>query len=312
MGQRPGATVQKVKDLLLADGSGWDLDKLNEAFFEVDVADILKIPIGRAGTDDYVAWNYTKNGQFSVRSAYHLKQHLKSMAAGRPGSSMNCVEHKGWLSLWAAKVPAKAKIHCWRLAKNGLAVGEELRRRSIKYGVRCIVCSREETLHHRFWACPHSKRTWEVLREHTTLALNMPPHDCRSHGEFQHWLLTWFASLKDDELNIIIMALYHLWLARNEARDEPMIEDPEKTARRILFLVEEWGNLRSDSPPRSQGSAEQWRPPENGWHKVNVDSSFDGKVMHGGGGLIIRDHHGVPLAGGCHFSPMSPIRRGLS
>jgi hypothetical protein len=34
--------------------------------------------------------------------------------------------------------------------------------------------------------------------------------------------------------------------------------------------------------------------------------------LHGGGGLIIRDHHGVPLAGGCHFSPMFPIRRGLS
>jgi hypothetical protein len=50
-------------------------------FFEVDVTDILKIPVGRAGTDDYVAWNYTNNGIFSVRSAYHLKQHLnwKSM-----------------------------------------------------------------------------------------------------------------------------------------------------------------------------------------------------------------------------------------
>jgi hypothetical protein len=93
MGHKPGVSVQKVKDLLLPDGSGWNIDKLNEALFEANFADILKIPIGRARTDDYVAWNYTKNGQFSVRSAYHLKQHLKSMAAGRPGSSMNCAEH---------------------------------------------------------------------------------------------------------------------------------------------------------------------------------------------------------------------------
>jgi hypothetical protein len=83
----------------------------------------------RAGTDDYVAWNYTKTGVFSVRSAYHLKQHLKKMAAGRGSSSLNCSEHRGWLLLWAANVPGKAKVHCWRLVKNGLAVGDELRRR---------------------------------------------------------------------------------------------------------------------------------------------------------------------------------------
>jgi hypothetical protein len=41
------------------------------------VNDILKIPVGRAGSVDYMAWNYTKNGLFSVRSAYHLKQQLK-------------------------------------------------------------------------------------------------------------------------------------------------------------------------------------------------------------------------------------------
>jgi hypothetical protein len=36
-----------VKELLKADGTGWDHDKMNECFFEVDIADILKIPVGR-------------------------------------------------------------------------------------------------------------------------------------------------------------------------------------------------------------------------------------------------------------------------
>jgi hypothetical protein len=68
-----------VEDLLLPDGQGWNEQKLRATFFEVDVSDILKIPIGRAGTDDYIAWNYTKNGMFSVRSAYHLKTQLNSI-----------------------------------------------------------------------------------------------------------------------------------------------------------------------------------------------------------------------------------------
>jgi hypothetical protein len=118
---RPDKSVEKVNELLLPEGGGWNIDKLNEVFFEGDVDDILKIHVGHAVTDDYLAWNYTKNGVFSVRSVYHLKRHLKRLSAGTASSSLNCSEHQGWLTLWGANVPGKVKIHCWRLAQNGLA-----------------------------------------------------------------------------------------------------------------------------------------------------------------------------------------------
>jgi hypothetical protein len=85
---------------------------LNECFFETDVNDVLKIPVGRAGSEDYMAWNYTKNGIFSVRSAYHLKQQMKRDVGAGPGSSLNVTEHQGWLALWAADVANKIKVHC--------------------------------------------------------------------------------------------------------------------------------------------------------------------------------------------------------
>jgi hypothetical protein len=157
---------------------------LNDCFYETDVNDILKIPVGRAGSEDYMAWNYTKNGIFSVRSAYHLKQQMKRDTGAGSGSSLNVTEHQGWLALWASDVANKIKVHCWRLAKNGLAVGEELRRRKIKERVRCIACNREETLLHRFWLCPHSLQVWEQLRSSTSLCLASPPADLRSHSEF--------------------------------------------------------------------------------------------------------------------------------
>ena len=56
------------------------------------------------------------------------------------------------------------KVHCWRLVKNGLAVGDELRCRKVKEGVRCVACNREKTLKHRFWDCPHACRTWKLVR----------------------------------------------------------------------------------------------------------------------------------------------------
>jgi hypothetical protein len=134
LGTKPDQNINTVGELLLDNGVGWDVEKLNECFFEVDVNDILKIPVGRAGTADYLAWNYTKNGVFSVRSAYHLKRKLKKCAAGIAEASLSTTEHHGWLALWNAIVANKIKVHCWRLVQNGLAVGSELGRRKNQRG----------------------------------------------------------------------------------------------------------------------------------------------------------------------------------
>jgi hypothetical protein len=117
------------------------------------------IPVGSAGTEDYPAWDYTKNGVFSVKSAYHLNMLIRKGRASTVGPSLNLDEHSGWLTLSAAEVPGKAKIHVWRLIRDGLAVGQELARRRIKDGVNCVVCNWEESLLHRFWQYPHSLST---------------------------------------------------------------------------------------------------------------------------------------------------------
>ena len=76
--------------------------------------------------DDYMAWNFTKDGVFTVRSAYHLRMAQKRLKAGRPETSSSVADHKSWLSLWDTVAPGKVKTHMWRLIRNGLAVGTEL------------------------------------------------------------------------------------------------------------------------------------------------------------------------------------------
>jgi hypothetical protein len=52
--------VEKVSELLLPNGAGWDVEKLSNSFLETNVEDIKKIPVGRAGTIDFLASNYTE------------------------------------------------------------------------------------------------------------------------------------------------------------------------------------------------------------------------------------------------------------
>ena len=78
---------------------------------EDDASDIKQIPVGGNGVDDYLAWNYTKDGVFTVRSACHLLMSMKRARTGRPKSSLNVNSHRSWLALWGTHVPNKVEVH---------------------------------------------------------------------------------------------------------------------------------------------------------------------------------------------------------
>jgi hypothetical protein len=129
-------------------------------------------------------------------------------------------------------------VHFWRLIENRLAVGDELQRRKIKRGIRCTACDREEDLLHRFWTCPHSAMAWEEL---SLLAgsVERPPDRISSHSELQWWLLDWIYRSTAQDSAIMMMHVYHLWIARNEARDAPQIDDPRLVSRQTMTAMAE-------------------------------------------------------------------------
>ncbi|CAN1153141.1 hypothetical protein LINPERPRIM_LOCUS14496 [Linum perenne] len=49
----------------------WDQCKLRESFNNTDATEIAKIPIGPPNIEDQWVWNFTKDGKFSVKLAYH-------------------------------------------------------------------------------------------------------------------------------------------------------------------------------------------------------------------------------------------------
>lgn len=206
--------------------------------------------------------------------------------------------------MWDADIPNKTKVHVWRLANNGLALGSELQRRSIKAGVLCIACGREETALHRFWSCPHSAHVWEALSQKAEVSIPKPPDGMNNHTELKWWLLDCFSMLNPKELELMCTTIYQLWLARNNARDAAMIENPMAIASRALTLVEEWHEVHSKpAVEASVKQKEKWSPPDEGWLKVNTDGSFSNSDGHGGGGVVVRDHNGAFIAGATHFFP---------
>ncbi|KAL0407261.1 UNVERIFIED_CONTAM: putative mitochondrial protein [Sesamum latifolium] len=100
-----------VADLIDPSCGDWDAEKIRALFWPVDSELILSIPLGRLVVPDIWVWHYSRNGWFSVRSAYHLACSI----ADRPEtSSRNLADHQWWRKLWQLKLPNKIKV--WSLS----------------------------------------------------------------------------------------------------------------------------------------------------------------------------------------------------
>jgi hypothetical protein len=55
LGIQPGKEAKTISEFLLQGRGGWNEEKLRDTFFESDVTDILSVPVGRAGTENYIA-----------------------------------------------------------------------------------------------------------------------------------------------------------------------------------------------------------------------------------------------------------------
>ncbi|XP_073363071.1 uncharacterized protein [Aegilops tauschii subsp. strangulata] len=76
--------ITRVADLLSEGGDGWNHATVDAMFSADDAEDIKQILMGGHGAHDLLAWNFTKSGEFNVRSAYHLAMSLRRAKAGRP------------------------------------------------------------------------------------------------------------------------------------------------------------------------------------------------------------------------------------
>ena len=167
-----------------------------------------------------------------------------------------------------------------------------------------MACDREETIYHRFWACPHSVHFWKLLREEKGVYVALPPAPLDNHGELSRWLVEWLAAADGDKREAMIQATYGLWLARNAARDGKRIDQPHEIMESVCSHMAEWNNVHQLKPrPERTDLPQKWEAPVDGWVKINSDGAVHKGGSKVGGGAVLRDHNGAFLAGVCHHFP---------
>ena len=133
--------LSKVSDFIDPVTGRWDEELVSQTFWQVDVAQILAIPLPGFDMSDFVAWDLCKNRRFSVRSGYFAEWHNqyghKISGENTVGPSRNSPI---WGTIWSLRCPAKVRIFLWKTSLGSLPCRVTLANRHIKVSGQCPTC----------------------------------------------------------------------------------------------------------------------------------------------------------------------------
>jgi len=122
-----------------------------ESIFPKDVAGLIcGMTVSPRLQVDKVIWAVTKNGCFSVNSAYHLEVERKVRACGTCSSGME--SHPMCKTIWKLGVPRSTQLFLWHGCNDILPTKEKLYHRKVVPYPFCQLCGVEvETSGHLLW-----------------------------------------------------------------------------------------------------------------------------------------------------------------
>lgn len=270
----------------------WNSEMLLSLFSNTEVVAIKRLQVPMYDSEDKWMWKYSKDGEYSVRSAYYM---LLNDAKTRQASSSATRANFEWKRIWGANLPPKIKHFAWRAIKGGLAVNMELVKRGIEREERCEVCGEnEETVLHALVTCGGAKSIWYL----SPLRLEFAGEETNS---FSEWCNSLCAKVRDmDWWSIFWSLCWGIWLQRNawifNRRKKGMVEVIQKAVALVgeYELAAELGKVPSAKPHHTK----KWKAPEEGRYKVNTDAALFPDRGVGLGG-VVRDSSGEVVAATC-------------
>jgi hypothetical protein len=110
------------------------------------------------------------------------------------------------------------------------------------------------------------------------------------------WVLDFLNRSYDVQITTVIVTLWHIWDARNKAREEGILMHPKPVATKVnayidMILVHLYKPQANHS--RESSSVTKWIPLQEGNVLVNIDASIFTSFKQMGDGIVIRDHMGL-------------------
>ncbi|XP_026436617.1 uncharacterized protein LOC113334619 [Papaver somniferum] len=179
---------------------------------------------------DIVRWNPSKDGIFSVKSAYNKL----TEARVQNQATVNDVPTTVWKALWKMKLPHRVKLFIWKCLKNIVPTRVGLSQSLQDIETHCEICKQEnETLFHILISCSHAKAVWRDLN----INIDQSITQCQSVKE---WIVSWFQDVQNagsDDVNnwrnLLMVGSWIIWKERCDCVFQDKTLNPIRIAERI-------------------------------------------------------------------------------
>ncbi|CAD5323156.1 unnamed protein product [Arabidopsis thaliana] len=297
-----------VKDLIVDQGREWNLELLRSLFPEEVVSSISQIRLGACNTKDCFAWDYSLDGQYSVKSGYWVQMQVIRQERGirevlQP--SLSPIYHQ----IWSSDNPPKIQHFLWRCVSNCLSVAGNLYHRHLARDGACARCPNHvESVNHLLFTCSFARLVWAIS------PIPAPPG-----GEWTNFIYqNMYSLLISNQLypylggisKVAPWLLWRLWKSRNDLIFKGKEVHAQEVVKRAIEDMEEWSMRQeklSKPPPApiSGNRRAKWSPPHSSWVKCNVDGAWSKESLRCGIGWILRDHENQVLWLGARTLPMT-------
>jgi 5-methylcytosine-specific restriction endonuclease McrA len=127
--------------------------------YPVDAEEVLKIRLTERRDEDFIAWQYEKNGIFLVKCAYRLALEGEQANKRQEGSSSSADGSRSlYNEIWMAQVPPKVHIFAWKPTLEGLATQCNRKKCTLIDDAMCHICGRgEESGFHAVVQCTKAR-----------------------------------------------------------------------------------------------------------------------------------------------------------
>nr|XP_027086592.1 uncharacterized protein LOC113708329 [Coffea arabica] len=252
---RPASTrprncnLHNVADLI--QNFRWKRALVFKLFKEEEAKMILRIPISLANREDGHFWLHSRNGQYTVASAYKElnkkgeEQQQKMLTRGETSLE----DQHLWKHLWKLKVKHKLKIFIWKCLNKALPVNEVVFSRTKKGSPICENCGEAvETVEHLLFRCRMAEEAWQIA------PLKWDGIDDQQ-GNFKRWwnALTEARNRPEglEHIALTVNILWQIWKARNDF----VFQKNRRPASKIIHQAqEEWLEMQRIQHSKDQMS----------------------------------------------------------
>ncbi|OMO85295.1 reverse transcriptase [Corchorus capsularis] len=245
--------------------------------FSVIIATPLQTFVSKSDT---FLWKASNDGQYTVQSAYNLAKGIGQV-------------DQFWKWVWSLKFLPKLKFFLWEVILGIVPTRSLLFHRGFIVNLSCPFCnSEEETLQHLFRDCIVTQTFWQqagfIFQPTSPFDLwlkdNLLRKDYHQNPSIPFSLL--FTHL-----------LWEIWLERNQVVFKNVRVRENLVSRAFNKAVEFFSLTGRIKRVQSISAPVSWKPPDQGWFKVNCDGSSLGNPGKAGAGSLLRDEMGNWIAG---------------